>query len=313
MSKSWKQAAALIEEVALGELEKVGEDSRLLRWLQQLPETVVLQHKTLLVVYIRLARLGLPPKEVDEFLSRAEMSIACMPTSEKTSSFQETLKEIKRIRHLWATNDQGMLGYHANRKQDAVEQMLDGILRCHRDSRFNLVKAEEEANEVYGAALARNHLFSILMAGGACANLAFSQGHLRRSEQVANKVLQQTIELREKLPEPASIALTALSGVFFERNQMTQAQHLLERAEEVDPDPISADVSISMAIMRAKIQSMQGDTDTAFDTIQTIRELNFHHPSRLWLDQDLVAYQALFRLHHGDLIPAERQLGGMGD
>ena len=60
---------------------------------------------------------------------------------------------------------------------------------CHRDSRFDLVKAEEKANEVYEAAQARDHLFSILMAGGACANLAFSQGHLRRSEQIAHQVL----------------------------------------------------------------------------------------------------------------------------
>ena len=309
-SKDWEEAAALIESVALGELEQLGEDARLLRWLQQLPKAVVQQHKTLLVVYIRLARLGLPPKEGDDFLSRTEMSITSMPASEKTSALQETLTEIQRIRHLWATDDQAVLGLYASREHDAVGQMLDGILQCIRDCRVDLIKAEAGANEVYETALARNHLFSILMAGGACANLEFSQGHLRRSEQIAHKVLRQAIELRDKLPEPASIALTALSGVYYERNQLAQAHQFLERAIEVAPDPISTDESIIMAILRAKIQSMQGDGDTAFATIQAIRELNSHHPSNIWLDQDLIAYQALFHLHQGDLVSAERHLGG---
>ena len=100
-----------------------------MRWLQQLPEKVIQQHKTLLVVYIRLARLVLPPKEVDDFLSRAEMSITSIPTSKKTSALLKTLTEIKHIRRLWATDNQVVLGLHANREHDAVGQMLDGILR----------------------------------------------------------------------------------------------------------------------------------------------------------------------------------------
>jgi LuxR family transcriptional regulator, maltose regulon positive regulatory protein len=310
LSKAWEESAILIEAVALSELEQLGEDSRLLRWLQQLPEAVVQQHKTLLVVYIRLARLGLPPKELDDFLSRTEMSIASMPASEKTNALQETLAEIQRIHHLRATDEQARLGLHTSREQDTVGQMLDGILQCHRDCRVDLIKAEAEAHEVYETALAKNHLFSILMAGGACANLAFSQGHLRRSEQIANKVLRQAIELRDKLPEPASIALTALSGVYFERNQLAQAQQLLERAIEVDPNPIGTNESIIMAILRAKLQSQLGDDDAAFATIQTVRESYSHHPSNIWLEQDLIAYQALFRLHQGDLTSAERHLGG---
>jgi LuxR family transcriptional regulator, maltose regulon positive regulatory protein len=310
LSKSWEKAAALIEDVALSELEKSGEDRRLLRWLQQLPETMIQQHRVLLVVYIRLARLVLPPKDVDDFLARTELRIISMPASEKTSTLLKILTEVKRIRRLWAADNQAVLGLHTNGEHDAVGHMLDGILEYHRDSRTDLVRAEEKANEVYEAAKARGHLFSILMAGGACANLAYSQGQLRRSEQVAHKVLQQTNELSEKLPGPASIALTALGGVYYERNQLAQAHQLLERADEVDPDPISIDESITMAILRAKIQSMQGDPETAFATIQAIRELYSHHPSHIWLDQDLIAYQALFRLHHGDLSSAERHLGG---
>jgi LuxR family maltose regulon positive regulatory protein len=96
--------------------------------------------------------------------------------------------------------------------------------------------------------------------------------------------------------------------VYFERNQLAQAHHFLERANEVDPDPINTNESIMMAIQRAKMQSMQGDMDAALATIQAIRELNFHRPSNVWRDQDLIAYQALFHLHQGDLTSAERYL-----
>lgn len=308
--EEWEKAAVLIESVALNELGQLGEDSRLLRWLQQLPEEVVQQHKILLEVYIRLAGLVLPPEVVDDFLSRSEKRIAAMPTSEKTSDVLRTLADIRRLRRLWTKGNRVLPRTRARKERDAVGQMLDGILRYHRESRDDLIKAELMASEVYEAAKARGHLFSVLMAGGACANLAFSQGHLSRSEQIAHTVLKQAAEFRDKLPEPANIALVALANVNYERNQLTQAQLQLEQAIEVNPEPISTDESISMAILRAKIQSIQGDLDSAVATMQSVREMNSHQPSNLWLDQDLVAYQALFHLHQGDPISAERLLGG---
>jgi len=310
LGKAWEDAAVLIEALAPNELEQLGEDSRLLRWLQQLPEAVVQQHRTLLGVYLRLARLGLPPKEVQDFLSRTETSFTSQPAAKKTSSLDESLTETQRIRFSPTTIAQEMPESQPTKEDDAVGQMLDGILRYQYDSRFDPVKAEAEASEVYQAALARNHLFSILMAGGACANLAYSQGHLRRSEQIANKVLQRANEFRTRLPGPASIALTALSGVYFERNQFAQAQQLLDRAVEVQPEPVGTNEAINMAILRAKIQSMHGESEAAIETIEAIRELNSRHSSNIWLDQDLIAYQALFRLHQGDFTAAERVLGG---
>ncbi len=261
LSKSWKKAAALIEDLALGELERFGEDSRLLRWLQQLPEEIIQQHKTLLVIYIRLSGLFLSPKEVDDFLSRTEKTISSMIASEKTSDLLKTLSEIKQSRRVWATGNPVMPGLQMNKEHDSVGQILNGILQYHRNRGVDLVKARTKANEIYETALAKGHLFSILTAGGEFANLEYSQGRLRRTEQIANQVLKHANELRDRLPEPASIALTALSGVYFERNQMAQADHLLRHASEVDPDPISMDQSIIMAIMRAKMQSLQGEND----------------------------------------------------
>ncbi len=72
-TEAWEEAALLMEEMALRELEQYGEDSRLLRWLQELPSGVVQKHKTLLFVYLRLAQVALPRQKIECFL-QAKMS-----------------------------------------------------------------------------------------------------------------------------------------------------------------------------------------------------------------------------------------------
>ncbi len=309
LGKAWEDAAVAIESVAPDELARVGESARLLRWIQQLPEVVILYHKKLLFLYLRLASLVLPSKEVEDFVIRAEKGINTMSASEKTLALQETLAEIRHFRQFRTAGAPTLLGLHNSMEDEAVGQMLEGILHSQRDSRLNLVKAEASVFEVYQAALAKKHLFSILVAGGTWANLAFSQGRLKRSQHIAQQVLQQAHELTDRLPEPASIALTVLSGIKFEWNQIAQARQLLDQAATLDPHPIRMDASINMAILRAKIQSIQGDGEAALSTIETARALNPRYPSNIWDDQDLAAYQALFHLHQGDLTEADKLLG----
>ncbi len=311
--EAWEEAAALIESMALRELEQLGEDSRLLRWLQQLPEAVVQQHKTLLFVYVRLAWVAMSRTDVERFLARIETNIARKPVTEQTSDEREVLAEIQRIRHSWATGDVAMPPWPTEGEHGDVWQLLNGIVQYHSDYRRDVIQAEAQARAVYDAALARRHLFVMLMAGGACANLALSRGHLRRSEKIAHQVLQQALALRSKLPEPASIALAALSRVSYERNQLAQAHQLLVRATEVDPNPTSTNVPVMVAILRAKIQSAQGNHEAALATLQAARELHAQRPSGIWLDQDLIAYQALFCLRQGDCASAERMLSEAGE
>ncbi len=68
---------------------------------------------------------------------------------------------------------------------------------------------------------------------------------------------------------------------------------------------MSTNEVVTIAILRAKIQSAQGDNKAAIATIQAIRELHTQHPSNVWPDQDLIAYQELFRLHQEDPAAAE--------
>jgi LuxR family maltose regulon positive regulatory protein len=306
--EAWEEAAALIESVALNELEQYGEGPRLLRWLQQLPQAVLRQNKTLLQLYIRLVMLSLPANEAEDVLSFATDRIDPTLPIGSTRTVQETNSDVQDIQHSRVTQNQSVSVFTQGEEYDAVNQIMDDILQFQRDFRWDLIKAERKACAVYEAALERRHLFAALIAGGACANLALSQGYLRRSEQIAHQVLRQAFQSSDKLPEPTSIVLTALSGVYFERNQLAQANQLLERATEVDPNPSSLNDPVTIAILRSKIQSSQGDHEAALATIQAIRELNPKRFSKTWFDQDLIAYQALYSSRLGDLESAERMI-----
>ena len=96
-TEAWEEAAFLMEEMALRELEQYGEDSRLLRWLQELPATVVQKHKTLLFVYLRLAQVALPRKKIERFISHIESNLSTKPVSQQTEDERDVLVEIQQI------------------------------------------------------------------------------------------------------------------------------------------------------------------------------------------------------------------------
>ncbi len=310
--QAYEDAAALIERIALRELEVLGEESRLLHWLRQLPETIVQQHKNLLHVYVRLAALALPDSQVEQSLTQIELSIARKAAHEQTPAEQAVLKEIQQIRHLWASDNAVRHIAPLEEPADAW-QILDENLRLRYDFGQDLPRAETVAHEIYETARGRHNLYLMLMAGGMCANRAFLQGRLRRSEGLAHQVLRQALVQRGSLPDMASISLITLCRICYARNQLAQAHRLLLQIAEVDPNPVSSNISIASAVSRAKLQSAQGNGAAAVATLQAARELQARRPSRIWADEDLIAYQALFCLRHGDQASAEDLISEIGD
>ncbi len=311
--EAWEEAASLIEDLVLSELEQSGDYSRLLRWLRQLPETVVQKHKTLLRVYVRVAALDLSRIEVKQILGRVEASITRKPVTEQTADEQSVLAEIQRIRQIWLEGNERPVSLSRPGVHDDVWQMLDGIVTYARYIRRDLEKAETVARELYDMARARSHLYTMLIAGGGLVYYLALRGSLRRGEKTAREALHQAIVQRGKLPESASVALTMLSRVYYERNQLAQAHQLLLRAAEVDPNPTSSNMPIMEAMQRAKIEFAQGDAPAALATIQAARELQARHPAGLYRDKDLIAYQAWFCVRQGDYADAERLLSETGE
>ncbi len=135
-----------------------------------------------------------------------------------------------------------------------------------------------------------------------------TNGQLRQSEKIARQVLEQALAQRGKLPEPASIALATLSQIYLEQNKLGLAQKYLAQATEVDPNPTSTNMLVQIAIQRAETQIAQGNFIEALNNIRSIRDLHVRRPSGLWSDLDLLAYEALIHVRHGDLLSAEQLL-----
>ena len=311
--EAWEEAASLIEDMVLRELEQFGDYSRLMRWLRQLPETVVQQHKTLLRVYVRVAAMDLSRIEVKQILARVEANITRKSVMGRTADEQSVLTEIQRIRQIWLEGDEELVALSRAGEHDDVWQMLDGIVTYARYIRRDSEKAETVARELYEMARTRSHLYVMLVAGGGLVYYMALRGYLRRGERIAREALHQAVTQRGQVPESASIALTMLSRLYYERNQLAQAHQLLLRAAEVDPNPTSSNMPIMEAMQRAKIEFAQGDATAALATIQAARELQAKHPAGLYRDKDLIAYQAWFSVRQGDYAGAERLLGEVGE
>ncbi len=303
--KDWEDAASLIEDVVLRELVEYGEDSRLLRWIQQLPESVFQHHKTLLFAYLRLAKLALHPAEVERFLQRLETNLIGLADEAMTQDEREVLAEVRIIRQRKMAGDTAISPAGVS---DSRWQLLDALWIVEASYLPQTDEVGERMRDIYEQARVQGNLFVVLIAGADCANRAYLHGHLRQSEKIIYQVLQQALTQRGKLPEPASIALIILSRICLVRNELTQAFQLLQRATAVDPNPTSSNMPVNIAIVRAKLQSALGNHEAARATIQAARVLQMQRPSGVWRDQDLAAYEARFCVRQGNWAEAEQLL-----
>jgi LuxR family maltose regulon positive regulatory protein len=312
-AKAWEEAAALIEETALRELEQFGEDSRLLRWLLELPESVVQQHKTLFFVYLQLANVALPKNRIERFISRIETSISQKSAAKQTQDERDVLEIIQEIRKTWEQGNTFISPLPSGRRTETSWQLLNGLHILTVSTEQNWSEREENILHFYELSKSYKNLFVILMAGGGYARRMAINGKLNRSEKIAHQVLDQAIALRGSLPEPASIPLNALSRIHLERYELELANTYLSRAIEVDPNPTSTNGPVTIAILRSMIQLSKGQGEDALVTLQSIRELHTKRPSGQWTDEDLIAYEALVCVRTGDIYRAEQLLDQTGD
>jgi LuxR family maltose regulon positive regulatory protein len=304
--KDWEDAASLIEEVVLRELVEYGEDSRLLRWIQQLPESVFQHHKTLLFVYLRLAKLALSTGEVERFLRRLEHNLMAKPQEALTDDEREVLAEIRTIQKRKTVGD---LSISQAAPADSRWQLLDALWIVEASYLPQTDAVGVRLYEVYEQSQAQGNLFVLLIAGADSANRALMRGHLRESEKIVFQVLQYALSQRGKLPEPASIALITLSHIYRLRNELAEAHQLVQRATAVDPNPTSSNMPINIAIARAKLQATSGNHEEAIATIQAARALQAQRPSGGWRDQDLAVFEAMFNVPLENWTEVERLLG----
>ncbi len=222
--EAWEEAAALIEEMALRELEQFGEDSRLLRWLQELPEGVVQKHKNLLFVYMRLANIALPQQKIEKFITHhIEMSISSVSPTLQTQDEHEVLTEIQQIRQIWAQGRAFIPPARSGNEYDDRWDLLNRLYLLKPAYRQHQNFPEEPILELLNKAQTQHNLFVILMAGGVLAKRVLFAGQLRRSEKLCRQILERALSQRGKLPETSSIALEVLGLLHLERNEIDLA------------------------------------------------------------------------------------------
>ncbi|HEY9077079.1 MAG TPA: LuxR C-terminal-related transcriptional regulator [Anaerolineaceae bacterium] len=306
--QAWEEASALIEEMALRELEQNGEDSRLLRWLETLPESVVQKHKTLLFVYLSLACSALSRNRIEQFISNIEANLIHVPYSSLSPAEVDVLEEIRQFWRVW---------------KRGKEMLPSPVTITQAEDRWAIYRDFQNlyfAYDSYSSEMAQNlpvlldkarktrNLFMIVMSGGAYSHSLYLEGQLRHAERVARQVLDDAKNLRGTLPEPASISLVTLALVHLMRYDIDLSMKYLDQAGEVDPNPTSTNMSILLAISRAKIFSLKDNFDEAFNSLLIAQELQLRHPSRTWTEQDLIAYQARILMRKGDWFGAQDTL-----
>ena len=308
--EAWEEASGLIEEVALRELEQNGEDSRLLRWLENLPESVVQRHKTLLSLYLSLASSALSRKQIERFIGTIEINLSHSPAAQLSNAEREVLEEIQQLRQAWVQGG-NHLPIFTNRSPDDDRWSL---YQDFQNLYFTYPSFSVEMAQGLPILLERarktHNLFMILMAGGAFTHSLYLEGQIRYAERIARQVLHDATNMRGSLPEPASISLATLSLVHLTRNEIDLAQKYLDQAGEVDPNPTSTNMPILLAILRSKIQVLSGNFDAASNSLLMAREFQNRHPANSWTEQDLLAYTARVALRKGELSVAQDLLDG---
>lgn len=306
--EAWEEAATLIEEMALRELEQFGEDSRLLRWLQDLPENVVQKHKNLLFVYMRLANNALSQKNIEIFINHIERIISNKPEILRTPDEKDVLAEIQEIKYTWAQGNTFVPPARSENDYDARWDLLNGLFLLKPAYSQCQEYPEEPIINLLNAAQAQNNLFVTLMTVGSLTKRFVFAGQLRRAEKMCKQALEKALAQRGRLPETASIALNVLGHISFERNEMDLAQKYLSQSLDTDPNPTSSNMPIQNAILRSKIQVKLGQFDEAIATIQTARNLHVRRPAGVWSSEDLLSYEIYIHLRNNNMDKAEELL-----
>lgn len=310
---AWEEAAALVEDMALNELAYFGEDSRFLRWLHELPASVVQKHKTLLAVYLRLANIALPQSKIEQFVEQIDVSLRNKPASLQTPDERDVLAEIRQIRASWEQHTAYATPIHTDRANAAKWELLQSLHVLKHMYEPDAASRDSEIAALYQAAQRQGNLFVILMAGGGLARRAYLSGQLRKGERIARQVLDLAQVQLGRLPGPASIPLMVLSQIHVERNDTTLAQQYLAQAANVDPNPTSSNMIVQIALVRARIESILGRHTEARTTLRTLTDVHTRRPSGLWTDRDIRAYEALVCLRQGDLQTAAHLLDANGE
>ena len=306
LAGEWPEVARLIDQAILSELRR-GSDHRILRWMQQTPDEVFLNHSSLLVTFARLALHSLPHEQVIGRLTRVAGQIEGRPAAERTPAQRTTLR---LVRHWQATGE-----WPEGDDAGPLPEGIAGLWRVFtlRERALRLMHARDDAGgarlmeEAVQLATAEGLTFLAIMGTVSLIGVVMRQGRLGQAETLAQEMLRWLRSRSPMLPESASVLEYSLARVYLARNQVAAARAALDRVAAVDPYPTSLNMAILSHGMQAHILNALGDHLGARMAVEAAQELQSYGVPVLSA-RDVALHQALILLRQDDPAAAEQLL-----
>jgi ATP/maltotriose-dependent transcriptional regulator MalT len=292
----WIEAAQVLEQYALTMLQQ-GDVARLLRGLRQLPQAVLHERPTLLVLKARALMLAGELNALEAWLEHLE-----------SSSVSETIvAEVATIRAIVGASAAG--GGSASVCESTVWESLDAFtLSMHYWSQNDLQASYAAAVRAVQAGQATGLRSASLLAASTMAGLHIVRGELYTALRVAHEglALDHTTEAAilagSHQPNPAAgPILMALGVIYYERNRLHLAQQCLEKALALAVQLGRADYLFAVHAFLARTLGARGQRQAAHALMQAGVQRAREGRIAFWPEADMLAYQAWIWLHHGEL------------
>ena len=307
LAGEWPEVARLIDRAILTELHR-GSDHRVLRWMQQLPDELYLNHNSLLITYARMAINSLPTEQIVSRIDRIIGQIEALAEGQRTAAQQATLHRVQQWRatRVWP----------AAEADGTLSPGIVGLWRVQslRERAFLLSAGGDDSErqgvlqEAIRLAKAEGLAFQAVMSTSALMSIAIRRGELSQVEMLAHDVFRWLRASLNALPECASVLEVGLARVYLARNQLAQARAAVDRAAAIDPYPTSLNIPILSHTLQAHILNAQGDWAGSRVAIQAARELPPYGSTYLLTERAMALHEALILLQQEDTAAAEQLL-----
>ena len=305
LSGEWQEVGPLIDQAIMSELRR-GSDHRILRWLQQMPDELFVDHPSLPITFARLALFSLPHEQVVDRLGRVARLIEARPAGESAPAQRAALRWIQQWRANGTLPEPGAefaLSAEAAClwRVFSLRERASRLMRQEGSDSEGLRLMQEAAHQ----AEADGITFLAVSIQTYLVSHAMHQGRLTAAETMANDMLQWLRARSRRLPECASMIEFGLARIYLARNQLDRAQAALEQAAAIDPYPTSLNMAMLSHALQAHILQAQGQGAAARLALAAAHELS-RYGAPVLSERDIRLHQALLLVRQNDLAAAEQ-------
>ena len=296
-AEAWDEMAEVLEQAALPLLRQ-GKVTRLITWLQTLPEEVLQRHAPLMSTYARTLMLTGEMKALEDWLNRLE---------QMAPSAGNARTEAAQIRAVLEGLEQ-----ETTTSGDYWWESLDAFtLSISHWTQYRLEAGYRASERAVTTGRAIGNDSTVLLAGSNLAFLRIVQGALREGLRVARRELQlagldeRTIVEGRIQPNPAvGPLLMAIADVFYERNQLPQSLDYYRCAMVLNEQLGRVDYRMAGHMLIARALGALGEREESIRVMTRGAQLAREARITFWPPDDAEAYLAWMQLHYGQLSAA---------